>query len=86
MNDNQQEAREKLRAFVLELNPDLDRNDLRDDTPLISSRLITSNRVLDLLLLVESLRCAPIDPRSLVPASFSDIDAIARHLLPMATG
>ena len=86
MNDNQQQARDRLRDFVLELNPDLDRDDLHDDTPLIAERLITSTHVLDLLLLVESLRNAPIDPRQLVPSSFADINAIAQHLLPVGTG
>lgn len=73
--------REALRDFVLDLNPGLDRAVLRDNTPLISNRLLTSRNVLDLLLLVEALRAAPIDPRTLVPSTFTDIDSIVRTLL-----
>ncbi|HVE64455.1 MAG TPA: hypothetical protein VNB94_11720 [Mycobacteriales bacterium] len=50
--------------------------EIADDTPLISSRLITSLQVTDLLLLIEELRNAPIDPASLRPGAFHDIDAI----------
>jgi len=74
-------ARDALRGFVLELNPDLDPERLLDDTPLITERLVTSRHVLDLLLLIESLRQAPLDPRSLVPSSFADINAIVGTLL-----
>ena len=77
-------ARKALRDFVLELNPALDPADLRDDTALIADRLITSRHVLDLLLLVESLRRTPIDPRTLVPSAFADITAILTVLLPDA--
>ena len=49
---------------------------LEDTTPLISSGLITSLQVMDLLLLVEELRQEPVDPALLRPGVFSDIDAI----------
>jgi hypothetical protein len=47
-----------------------------DGTPLISSRLITSLQVLDLVLFIEELQGAPIDARMLRPQAFRDIDAI----------
>lgn len=74
-------ARRALRDFVLELNPGLDPVELADNTPLIARRLVTSQHILDLLLLVEGLRLAPIDPRSLTPTAFADIDSIVDQVL-----
>ena len=74
-------AREALREFVLDLNPEFDEAKLQGDTPLLETRLLTSRNVLELLLLVESLREAPIDPRTLVPRTFADIDSIVATLL-----
>lgn len=79
MTDDISDARDQLRSFVLKLNPLLAPEDLHDDTPLITGRLITSSHVLDLLLLIESMRRAPVDPASLVPASFADINSIRTH-------
>lgn len=47
-----------------------------DQTPLIANRLITSLQVTDLLLLIEELREESIDPSSLRPGVFRDIDTI----------
>ncbi len=74
-------ARAAVRRWVLERNPDLPADGLRDDTPLLRDRLVTSVQVLDLLLLVESLRDAPIDPVDLIAGSFADVDTIARTFL-----
>ena len=82
MGADSMKTRDALHQFVLELNPDLDPAELHDDTPLIASRLVTSRHVLDLLLLVESIRQSPIDPRSLVPTAFADINSIITALLP----
>lgn len=49
---------------------------IEDSTPLIASRLITSLQVMDLLLFVEELREESIDPASLRPGAFNDVDAI----------
>ncbi len=49
---------------------------LDDWTPLIASGLITSLQITDLLLLIEELRDASIDPSSLRPGVFRDIDTI----------
>jgi len=50
--------------------------DLEDRTPLIASRVITSLQVTDLLLFIEELREASIDPSQLRPGVFRDIDTI----------
>ncbi|RZU54521.1 hypothetical protein EV385_6472 [Krasilnikovia cinnamomea] len=72
------EVRTALREWVAVRNPDLDPATLTDQTPLISTRLVTSLHVVELLLLIEELRAAPVDPRSLAPGAFTDIDTIVR--------
>jgi hypothetical protein len=69
-------VRDALRRWVLERNPCLDPAELRDDTPLLESRLVTSLQVTDLLLLIESLRQAPIDVERLRPGAFRDLATI----------
>lgn len=78
-------ARTALRRFVLERNPDLDPQALDDHTPLISSRLVTSLHLVDLLLVVESLARAPVDLRRMTPDSFRSIDVIVATFLPEST-
>jgi hypothetical protein len=46
------DARAALRQFVLDRNPDLTPHLLRDDTPLLTERLVTSLHLLDMLLLL----------------------------------
>ncbi|GAB1692051.1 hypothetical protein [Krasilnikovia sp. M28-CT-15] len=72
------DVRAALREWVAARNPDLDPATLTDQTPLISTRLVTSLHVVELLLLIEELRSAPVDPRSLAPGAFADIDTIVR--------
>ena len=47
-----------------------------DATPLISSGLITSMQAMDLLLLIGELRQQSVDPTSLRPGAFQDINTI----------
>jgi hypothetical protein len=81
------DPRGAVRAWVLARNPGLDPGDLRDDTPLLAGRLVTSLQVVDLLLLIESLRHAPVSAESLRPGAFRDIGTICRTFLadPAAT-
>jgi len=50
--------------------------DFDDSTPLISSRLITSLQVTELLLFIEEIRAEPLDIGLLKPGVFRDIDSI----------
>jgi hypothetical protein len=75
------DARAALRSWVLERNPDLAPDALREDTPLVAARLLTSVQLLDLLLLIESLRGAPVDAGTLRPGDFRDLDTIHRRFL-----
>ncbi|BFU44882.1 hypothetical protein [Krasilnikovia sp. MM14-A1004] len=80
------DVRGRLRDWVAARNPDLDPAALTDRTPLISTRLVTSLHVVELLLLIEELRAAPVDPRSLAPGAFADIDTIVRSFFPQDAG
>jgi len=73
---NEDAVREALRQWVKDRVPEHTVVALDDKTPLIGSRLITSLQVTDLLLFIEELRSESIDPSSLRPGVFADIDAI----------
>ena len=71
-----EDARAALREWILEQNPEVSAADVSDDTPLIERRYLTSLQVADLLVLIEQLRGAPVDPSRLRPGVFRSIDAI----------
>ena len=73
---NQTALRQALRQWVRAHASAPDADAVQDRTPLISSRLITSLQVLDLVLFIEELRGAPIDATMLRPEAFRDIDNI----------
>jgi hypothetical protein len=70
------ELREALRTWVREHSPAPVGEDFSDTTPLIASGHLTSLQVTSLLLYVEELRQAPLDPSSLRPGVFRDVDTI----------
>ena len=74
-------SRDAVRQWVLERNPDLEDADLADDTPLIERRYLTSLQVADLLVFLEELRGAPVDPSRLKPGVFRSIDSIHQAFL-----
>jgi acyl carrier protein len=73
---NQAAIRRALRQWVRAHAATPAADAVRDGTPLISSRLITSLQVLDLVLFIEELQGLPIDATMLRPDAFRDIDAI----------
>jgi len=72
----EQEERDALRAWIRAHNPDVPDGEPADDTPVIERRYLTSLQVADLLLYIEELRQAPIDPRRLQAGVFKSIDTI----------
>lgn len=74
-------GRSKIRQCLANLKPDLDLEQIDDDTPLLESRVITSFDVLELILHLEDVRGRPIDRRELVPGSFRDVATISRVFL-----
>ena len=70
------EERDALRAWIRAHNPDVPPDEPADDTPIIERRYLTSLQVADLLLYIEEVRQAPVDPRRLKAGVFRSIDAI----------
>ncbi len=80
---SQGDVRARLRAWVAQASSGkVMLADLRDDTPILEQRLITSVQVPELLLLIEELSGQPLDPGRLKPGVFRDVDAICRNFFP----
>lgn len=73
--------RERLRDWVIQASGRTSREALKDDTPLLENRIITSLQVMDLILFIETLARKPIDVERLKPGLFRDIDTILRNFL-----
>ncbi|MGI8758358.1 MAG: hypothetical protein ACR2K0_03545 [Acidimicrobiales bacterium] len=70
------EVRHALRAWVRRRSTVEVPETFDDHTPLITTRYLTSIQVADLLLYVEELRGESLDPGSLRPGVFTDVDSI----------
>jgi len=70
------DARDALRTWIRERNPDVPPGEPADGTRIIERRYLTSLQVADLLLYIEELRQAPVDPHRLKPGVFASIDSI----------
>lgn len=73
------EIRESLRRWIAAKSGKITAEELRDDTPIIEKRIISSVQVMDLILYLEELREQPVDVQSLRPGNFRDIDAIMQN-------
>jgi hypothetical protein len=72
-------TRSLLREWVVKQNGKVSPDQVADDTPLLEQRIITSLRILDLILFIERLRGVSIDIQLIKPGSFHSIDAIMTH-------
>lgn len=81
MNPTPTSARETLRAFLTEASNRIPPAEIRGDTPLVETGLLSSLSVADLLLLLEELRGRPLDLGALGPGSFKDLDTIIATFL-----
>ena len=70
------EARQLLRQWVTANARRPVNGDLRDDTPILEQRVITSLQVMELILFVEKTSGRPIDVTQLKPCSFRTIENI----------
>ena len=73
------DTKQALRDWVVKKSGKVRPDQLRDDTPIIEQRIITSLQVMDLLLFIESLTGRPVDVDQLPPGAFRDIDTIHKH-------
>lgn len=74
--------RARLRAWILDHTTRIAAADLRDDTPLLERRILTSLQLADLLLFLEELRGSPVDLERVTGASFRDLASLAAAFLP----
>ena len=69
-------VRATLREWIVEANGSIAPVVLRDDTPILEERILTSVDVVELIVLIEELSGVPIDVERLDPSAFRDIDSI----------
>lgn len=74
-------GRDRLRRWIAARSPGLDPAVIDDRTPLVESRYLRSRDLPELLLLLEELTGGPLDPASLRPGTFADLDTICRTFL-----
>jgi hypothetical protein len=77
--------KDRLRAWILEHGKRIDDAELRDDTPLLERRILTSLQIADLLLFLEELRGAPVDLERVNGAALRDLHSLATTFLPEET-
>ena len=75
---NIEAAVEMVRDCLQAVKPDIDLDNIRDDTPLLETRAITSFDVLDLILHLEQASGNAVGRAQLKPGSFRDVETIAR--------
>jgi hypothetical protein len=75
-------ARAELRTWIVATSSGKIRlEELRDDTPILEHRIISSLHVAELIVFVESLRGGPVDLTRLDGKSLRDIDAVCATFL-----
>ena len=72
------ELREALREWIVKTSGRIGPETLRDDTPILEQRILTSLHVLELVLFLEQVTGLPIDVQRLRPGVFRDVDTICR--------
>lgn len=72
------DVRAALRDWIVRTSGRIGAEALRDDTPILEQRILTSLHVLELILFLERLTGRPIDVQRLRPGAFRDVDSICR--------
>ena len=75
-------AKAQLRAWILAHTDKITDADLRDDTPLLERRILTSLQLADLLLVLEELRGSPVDLERVTGAAFKNLASLVTAFLP----
>jgi hypothetical protein len=83
---SEQEARDAIRSWATSKAKPEAVGRIDDTTLLFADRYLTSVHVPELLLLLERLRGAPVDPDGLGPGDFRDIHTIVRRFCTPAPG
>lgn len=72
-------VKQALKEWIVKVNRKVAIGDLKDDTPLIEQRIISSLQVMDLILHLERLRGRPVEIENLKPGVFRTLDDIHRN-------
>ena len=70
--------KDRLRSWILEHGQRVDATSLRDDTPLLEQRILSSLQIAELLLFLEELREKPVDLEGLTGGSFRDLASMCK--------
>jgi acyl carrier protein len=70
------EVKGALRTWIIAKSKHAEASALTDETPILEKRILSSLQVMDLILYIEQLSKAPMDPESLKPGVFSSVNRI----------
>ena len=73
--------RAAVREWILARRPEVPPAALQDDTPLLTSRLLTSLDLLELIVFLERLRARPVRVEELRAGAFHDLNALCLNFL-----
>lgn len=79
------EVRQALRDWIVKTNGKIQLEDLKDETPIIEQRIISSLQVMELLLFIEQLSGKPLNLGKMKEGVFRNINAIHRHFFQEVT-
>jgi len=65
-----------LRDWIAKKDGRIAAAEIAEETPIVERRLLSSLQVVNLMLYIEQLRGAPIDPEALKPRAFRSLAAI----------
>lgn len=68
--------KEALRNWLAGVNGEIQAEQIDDEFPLLSERVITSLQVTDLLLFIEQIRGTPVQLHEIQPSSFQNINCL----------
>ena len=69
---------DELRGWIAAKNGAIQPSQIADDTPLVSSGLLTSLQVVEFLAFIEELRGSPLELEELSPRTLRDLASIRR--------
>ena len=68
--------RERLRAWILRRSQSKAKTELKDDTPILESGLLSSLDVVELILFIENLKGAEVDVDDIEPEVLTNVNTI----------
>ena len=78
---SKKEPRELIKQWIVNKNGKIRLEELKDSTPIIEQRIISSLQIMDLILYIETLSGNSTDVDSLKPGVFKDVNTIVTNFL-----